>query len=55
MISFSDIRLPAACTPLSVRAHLTREDFLGSSPFAFEIAPAATKAPNRSPSTVRSR
>lgn len=49
---FEDMRLPAACTPLSVRAHLTKEDFLGSSALALEIAPAATNAWNKSPSMV---
>ena len=43
---------PAACTPLSVRAQRTNADFLGSFALAFEIAPAATKALNKSPSMV---
>ena len=42
-----DITFPAACTPLSVRAQRTSELFLGSSAFAFEIAPAATNAWNK--------
>lgn len=51
-MSFRDIKFPAAWTPLSVRAHLTNDDFFGSSALAFEMAPAATKALNRSPSMV---
>ena len=52
IISLSEMMLPAACTPLSVRAHLTSADFLGSLAFALEIAPASTKALKRSPSIV---
>lgn len=55
MISFSEMTLPAACTPLSVLAQRTSEDFLGSSALALEMAPAATNAVNRSPSIVRWR
>ena len=51
-MSFKDITFPAACTPLSVRAQRTKDDFLGSSALAFDMAPALTKAANRSPSMV---
>jgi hypothetical protein len=51
-INFNDTTFPAAWTPLSVRAHRTSEDFLGSAAFAFEIARAATKAEKSSPSIV---
>lgn len=44
--------LPEAWTPLSVRAHRTKEDFLGSEALALEIAPAATRAGKSSPSIV---
>jgi hypothetical protein len=51
-MSFNDTTFPAAWTPLSVRTHRTKEDFLGSLALALEMAPAATNAAKRSPSIV---
>lgn len=51
-MSLRETTFPAACTPLSVRAQRTKDDFLGSTALALEMALAATKAANKSPSIV---